>query len=96
MATSDQEAKSRKRKTKARSDPKNSVPYDEEDPRQYYIDRAEWIGLDLETGKPMPGMPPIKSPATEYQAHILTWIFENVTPQPDRFWKAVIAIKLSM
>ena len=96
MATKDQESKGRKRKTKAKPRPQEQVEYDPEDPREYYIARAEWIGLDLETGKPMAGVPPLKSPATEYQAHILTWIFENITPQPDRFWKAAIAIKLSM
>lgn len=96
MATTDQESKGRKRKAKAKAQPQEQVVYNAKDPREYYISRAEWIGLDLETGEPMAGVPPLKSPATEYQTHILTWIFENITPQPDRFWKAVIAIKLSM
>lgn len=96
VAAAPKETKSGKRKTKAKSEPKEPVMYNADDPRPYYIDRAEWIGLDLETGKPMPGVPPLKSPATEYQAHILAWIFENVTPQPDKFWKAVVATKLSM
>ncbi|EPS97835.1 hypothetical protein FOMPIDRAFT_1018108 [Fomitopsis schrenkii] len=96
VAAAPKETKSGKRKTKAKSEPKEPVMYNADDPRPYYIDRAEWIGLDLETGKPMPGVPPLKSPATEYQAHILAWIFENVTPQPDKFWKAVVATKLSI
>lgn len=96
IATTTEETKGRKRKAKAKPEPKEPVKFNPADPRPYYIDRAEWIGLNLETGEPMAGVPPMKSPATEYQAHILAWIFDNVTPQPDKFWKAVVATKLSM
>ncbi|KZT73385.1 hypothetical protein DAEQUDRAFT_467445 [Daedalea quercina L-15889] len=63
--------------------------------REYYIEESKWIGKDKETGEDIHEKPGHKSPAPPYQVHILTWIFDNVTPYPEVFWKALLAIKLA-
>ncbi|KAH9926505.1 uncharacterized protein B0H18DRAFT_344964 [Fomitopsis serialis] len=62
--------------------------------RKYYIEEAKWIGKDKETGEYLPETSGHKCPATAYQNHILTWIFDNVTPYPEDFWRALLAVKL--
>ncbi|TFY63687.1 hypothetical protein EVJ58_g3103 [Rhodofomes roseus] len=62
--------------------------------REYYIEQAKWIGKDRVTGEDMNEVPGRKSPASAYQVHILTWVYDNVTPYPESFWRAMLAIKL--
>jgi len=62
--------------------------------REYYIREAKWIGKDRETGKDMAEIPGHKSPSSAYQVRILTWIFDNVTPYPEDFWRALLPVKL--